>query len=424
MASEAALKRLMSDMAGKRLASLYGKKNLDAARERCSELLVKAQAEFPGGEFILVSAPGRTELGGNHTDHNHGRVLAAAVRFDALLAACPSKDDIVILKSEGYPPLRIDLSNLEPDPAERGTTASLVRGVARFFKDSGRLIGGFKAIMSSDVPAGSGMSSSACVEVLIGAAFSHLFNAGTVDWPDLAVCGQYAENRFFGKPCGLMDQMACAGGGILAIDFKDPAKPEWRRVKFDFEKSGYALAVVNTGGSHADLTEHYAAIPREMKAVAAALGKSHLRELPEAEFRANLKRLRESCGDRAVLRAMHFYAENERVARMVAALGKRDLGKYFKRAAESGASSWTILQNVTCGADPAEQNLALALALSQEYLGKDGACRVHGGGFAGTIQAYVPLKRMDGYRDSMEGVFGKGCVLDAGIRPEGAVRLA
>lgn len=424
MDGDAALKRLASEETGRRLASLYGKKGAGPARERCAGLLERARAEFPGGGSILVSAPGRTELGGNHTDHNRGRVLAAAVRHDALAAASPSGDSTVTLLSEGYPPVSIDLSRLDPLPEERGGTAALLRGTARWFKDSGRAIGGFNALMTSNVLSGSGMSSSACVEVLFASIFNHLFNAGVVDWPELAACGQFAENGFFGKPCGLMDQMACAGGGILAIDFGDPARPKWRRVKFDFEKSGYALVLVDTGGSHADLTEHYAAIPLEMGRVARALGKDCLRDAPEEAFRADLAGLRASCGDRAVLRAMHFYAENERVDRMVAALERKDVGKYLRRAGESGASSWTILQNVATGADPSDQSLALALALTREFLGKEGACRVHGGGFAGTMQAYLPRKRLDAYRDTMEAAFGPGCVLSISVRPEGAARLA
>jgi galactokinase len=416
--------RLRSAETGILLKRLYGKENSGAALERCLELLEKAEKTFSKGDFCLVSSPGRTELGGNHTDHNHGRVLAAAVRFDAIAAAAASGDTLVTLVSEGYQTIKLDLASLEPEPGERGGTAALLRGTARYLNDSGFRIGGFNAVMDSRVPAGSGMSSSACVEVLFAAILNHLYNSGTIEWPVMAQAGQYAENVFFGKPCGLMDQMACAGGGILSMDFKEPGKPDWRRVDFDFGKTGYALAIVMTGGSHADLTGDYAAIPAEMKAVASSFGREVLRGLEPSDIVSRVKTLRESHGDRAVLRALHFLDENERVAKMVSALEKGNWGKYLKRVDDSGRSSWTLLQNVVGGKDAADQGMALALALTARFLGKDGACRVHGGGFAGTIQAYLPEKRMREYAKLMEGAFGPGCVLEAGIRPEGAVRLA
>ncbi len=423
---QTALERLASAEGRRVLSRVYGKKDSPAALCRCQDILYRAAEAFPGltAPLCLISSPGRTELGGNHTDHNQGRVLAAAVRLDALAATAPSGDMSVRLVSEGYEEVRIDLSELEPLKDEEGKTAALIRGTARYLKDYGYQVGGFVAFLSSLVPPGSGLSSSACVEVLFAAIFSHLFNAGCVDWPILAKAGQYAENAYFGKPCGLMDQMACAGGGVLAIDFKDPKTPRWRRLEVDFLKKGYALAIIQTGGSHEDLTEDYAAIPTEMKAIASAFGRESLRGISPAELLAGAKQLRDYHGDRALLRAMHFVAENDRVPKMVAALKKGKIDRYLKKVDDSGISSWLFLQNVLPRGDGREQGLALALALTAQFLGKEGACRVHGGGFSGTIQAYLRPKRLPAFRDFMDSVFGPGSVLEADLRPEGVLRLA
>jgi galactokinase len=412
----------------KALARLYGKQRLEEAKLRYAKLGAALISQKMDAKPIFVSAPGRTELGGNHTDHNHGRVLAAAVRFDAVAAAAPSGDSIVSLYSEGYEPIQVDLKELEIKEGERGSTASLIRGIAAYLRDKGYAIGGFSAVMDSAVPAGSGMSSSACVEVLFGAIFNHLFNAGSVGWTELAIAGQYAENHYFGKPCGLMDQMACAGGGILAIDFSDPKRPEWERLQFDFEKAGYSLAIVSTGGSHVDLTPNYAAIPQEMKAVAKLFGRETLRGVSEREVLERAAEIRKSAGDRAFLRTLHFVQENERVPRLVKALKKADekksaLKKYFARVNESGLSSWTYLQNVDPGKDPREQNVAVALAMTQSLIGKKGAARVHGGGFAGTMQAYIPNEAVKAYKATMEAAFGPDSVLFPGVRPDGVIKV-
>jgi galactokinase len=417
-----------SASAEKALTRLYGKQGLEEAKQRYAALGTALLAEKPDATPIFVSAPGRTELGGNHTDHNHGRVLAAALRFDAVAAAVPSGDSLVSVRSAGYEPIRVDLKELEIQAGEKGSTASLVRGVAAYLRDKGYAIGGFTASIDSAVPAGSGMSSSACVEVLFGAIFSHLFNSGSVSWTELALAGQYAENHYFGKPCGLMDQMASAGGGILTIDFSDPQRPEWERLQFDFEKAGYSLAIVATGGTHADLTADYAAIPEEMKTVAKLFGRETLRGLNERELLGRAIEIRAGAGDRAFLRALHFIQENERVPRMVKALKKANekksaLKKYFARVNDSGRSSWTYLQNVDSGKNPREQNLAVALAMTQSIIGKKGAARVHGGGFAGTIQAYIPNNEVKAYTETMEAAFGPGSVLFPGLRKDGVIKV-
>ncbi len=410
------------------LAEAYGARGVDAALGRMKTLARRLSAESPaarGCDPRFYSAPGRTELGGNHTDHNHGRVLAAAVGLDALACVLPRPpaDTGVRILSEGWSePIVVDLSDLEPRTSEAGGTAALVRGVARGLADRGVAPRGFDATISSTVLPGSGLSSSAAVEVLLGAIMADLAGA-TVDPVELAKIGQFAENRFFLKPCGLMDQTASAVGGIVAIDFGDPAAPLVRRLDFDFRAAGLVLAVVNTGGSHADLTDDYAAVPAEMKAVAAFLGKGALREVPPGLLVERGPEIRAACGDRALLRALHFAAEDARVPAMAAALEAGDLAAYLGLVRASGDSSWRLLQNLYPPAAPAEQGLSLALALTERHLAGEGAARVHGGGFAGTIQAYVPAARFEGWRALMERYFGAGSVLPLDVRPVGATRL-
>jgi galactokinase len=355
------------------------------------------------------------------------------VRLDAVACVAPSNDRMVKLISDGYDdPIVVDLSSLAAVPKERGTTAALIRGVAwgiSKFVDGGSVGGergtklcGFSGRVASSVLPGSGLSSSAAIELLLGTIMADL--AGLEVGPlEKAKIGQFAENEYFGKPCGLMDQTASAVGGIVAIDFADPAAPKVKRVAYDFAEEGYDLVVVNTGGSHADLTADYAAIPVEMKAVAAVLGASHLREIDPALFISRGPEIRKVCGDRAFLRALHFAAENERVVEMRQALEADDLGAYLKLVKKSGRSSWEQLQNIYAPSAPAEQGVSVALALSENYIGSKGAWRVHGGGFAGTIQAYVPQKRSAGYTELMERYFGAGSVIPLSVRASGALRV-
>lgn len=383
--------------------------------------------EFGGGERHCFSVPGRTEIGGNHTDHNHGRVLAASVSLDAIAVAAKNDENRVVLYSKGYDaPFSVDLTRLEVVAAERETTAALIRGIAARFKELGYHIGGFNACMTSEVLRGSGLSSSAAVEVLIGTIFNVLYNGGAIAPETIAAIGQYAENRYFGKPCGLMDQMACAVGGIIHIDFKDPQKPRVERVAFDFAARQYRLLVVNTGGSHADLTADYAAIPSEMKAVARTLGGEVCREITPEDLLANMAMLRAQVGDRALLRALHFLGDNQRVTAQVAALQAGDFPRFLQLVRESGNSSFKWLQNIYSGNDGREQGVALALALSEQYIAAlgEGACRVHGGGFAGTIQVYLPENAVPEYVKQIEAVFGPGAAMVLNIRPLGAVHIA
>lgn len=415
--------RLGDKAARKALAELYGRTGIEAQAARYARLGELAAADGVASGRRWYSAPGRTELGGNHTDHNRGRVLCAAVRLDAVACVAPTGDLRVRLVSEGYAePIAVDLGDLEPRPDERGTTAALVRGVARGLADRGVAPSGFAGRMHSTVLPGSGLSSSAAVEVLLATILADLAGA-RLPPIELAKVGQYAENAYFGKPCGLMDQAASAMGGIVSIDFADPAAPKVKRIEYDFEEEGYALVVVNTGGSHADLTADYASVPAEMRAVASLLGAEVLRQVEPGLLVARGPEIRAACGDRALLRALHFVAENARVQEMAQALKEEELKRYLKLVKKSGDSSWRLLQNLYPPSDPAEQGLPLALALSADYLGKKGAWRVHGGGFAGTIQAYVPAKLLPGYSALMERYFGPGCVMPVAVRPVGATRV-
>jgi len=408
----------------KSLAALYGRRELAFQSARFTRLGEQASSEVRSGELRYYSSPGRTELGGNHTDHSGGRVLAAALRLDIAACVAPSGDRRVRLVSEGFPePIVADLSDLEPRQRERGTPAALLRGVARGLADRGVAPAGFAGRLHSTIPPGSGLSSSAAVELLFGTILADLAGA-RIPPLELAAIAQRAENAFFGKPCGLMDQAAVALGGIVALDFADPDKPEARRVARGDDGRGWAIVVVNTGGSHADLTADYASIPAEMHAIAACLGLPSLRLAKPETLVERGPELRAACGDRALLRALHFAAENLRVGAMVRELERGDFERYLELVKRSGDSSWKLLQNLYPPSTPAAQGLSLALALSADYLGDRGACRVHGGGFAGTIQAYVPATRLAGYAALLERYFGPGCVIPVSIRPLGAARIS
>ena len=382
------------------------------------ELKQKFFDTFHRSAQYLFSAPGRTEIGGNHTDHQLGRVLAGAVSLETVAAVAENGEDVIRVLSEGYPLCEIRLDDLAVRPEEFGTTAALIRGVAA----GTGLKKGFDACVCSTVLPGSGLSSSAAFEVLLGTIASHLSGAG-LNAVEIAQLGQKVENEYFGKPCGLMDQMASSVGGIITIDFADPDRPVVEHLDFDFAACGHALCIIDSGADHADLTDEYAAIPREMKAVAAVFGKQVLREVDEDAFFARLGEVRAAAGDRAVLRAMHFFADNRRVTEQVAALRAGDFDAFLRLVNESGRSSWLYLQNVVPTGATAHQELAAALALAAKLLGGRGACRVHGGGFAGTIQAFVPLDLLESFRAGMEAVFGAGSCHVLSIRPEGGILL-
>ena len=367
------------------------------------------------------SAPGRTEIGGNHTDHQRGRVLAGAVNLDTVAAVAVNGENQIRIQSEGYPMTVVSLSDLAPNAAEFNTTTALVRGVAAKFAELGCEVQGFDAYVTSTVLPGSGLSSSAAYEVLIGTIINHLFFEGKVSQPDIAKIGQYAENVFFGKPCGLMDQMASAVGGLVTIDFFDKENPVIEPIDFDFVSCGHALCIIDSRASHADLTDEYAAITVELKKICAYFGKDVLTQIPEADFYAAIPTLRETCGDRAVMRAIHFYRENERVTEQVTALKNGDFAAFLGLVKESGYSSYMYLQNVIPAGYKEHQNVALALALCQKYLGGKGAFRVHGGGFAGTVQAFVPFENLESFCVGIDAVLGEGACHVLSIRPQGGV---
>ena len=390
------------------------------AAERFCELFPRLNSK----DFFVFSAPGRTEIGGNHTDHNAGRVLAAGVSLDAIAVVTRSSDNVITVYSEGYPgPFIVKLEHLYPKREEEGTTTAIIRGIASRMKELGYGIGGFNAYITSDVLGGSGLSSSACIEVLLGNIINYLYNEGEIDGILLARIGQYAENVYFNKPCGLMDQIACAIGGFVTIDFKDPVNPVVKKIDFDFESQNYSLLVVNTGGSHADLTDDYAAIPAEMKSVANALGRTVCREITMDELIQQIPRLRREAGDRAVLRAMHFLREDRRVVQQVDALEKGDFNRFLKLVNESGNSSWKRLQNCYTVKNPHEQGITLALSLTEDFLNRAdaGACRVHGGGFAGTILVFMPNELLNEYIELIENIFGNSSVTVLTIRTYGTL---
>ncbi|MBQ5755486.1 MAG: galactokinase [Oscillospiraceae bacterium] len=405
---------------------LYPSLPAPKARLRALSVAESFVRTFPSSSAqsaVLFSSPGRTELGGNHTDHQHGRVLCAAVELDILACAAPNATTTVRLLSEGYPLISVDLNDLAPRPGEAGTSEALVRGIAARMVQAGHIPSGFDACLVSAVPAGSGLSSSAAFEILIGVIFNHFFCGSAFGPIQLAQMGQYAENLYFGKPCGLMDQLACAYGGVTAIDFRDPSAPVVEAIPFDFSASSHALCIIDTGSCHADLTDDYAAIPREMGAVAAVFGKSVLRDVSEEDFLAALPSLRQTCGDRAVLRALHFYRETNRAAAESQALHRGDLPAFLSLVNESGLSSALLLQNSFSPAHPRQQAVSYALAAARELLQGEGAVRVHGGGFAGTIQAFVPRNKLSAFIAGMETFFAPGCCHCLQIRPAGGCAL-
>ncbi len=423
---EDALKRILSEggMDGT-LERLYGA-GAQAARARARRVLEGYTSTFAGPAQGLFSAPGRTEIGGNHTDHQHGHVLAAAVNLDILAAASPNGSGVIRVQSEGYPTMEVSLDDLTPKKAEENTSAALIRGVCARMAELGCEFRGkgLDVYALSTVPGGSGLSSSAAFEVLLGTMLNDLFWGGTATAVEIAQIGQYAENAFFGKPCGLMDQTACSVGGVVAIDFADPAAPVVEQIELDLHKVGYALCIIDSRASHADLTDEYAAITGELSRVSAHFGKTALREVPEADFLSALPQLRREAGDRGVLRAMHFYAEDKRALAEAEALKQGDLPAFLELVRQSGKSSAELLQNVVPTGRTSDQSLMLTIALAQRLLGDRGAARVHGGGFAGTAQAFVPLDMVDGFQAGMEAVLGEGACHVAAIRPLGGVRLA
>lgn len=397
----------------------------ESQRERYQALKEGFANQFGGTEGgAFFSAPGRSEIGGNHTDHNHGRVLAAAVNLDVVAFARKTEDGKVSLKSAEYPGVDVvDLSDLSKDTEEEGTSLALVKGICARCKELGYHVGGFEAYTMTRVLKGSGLSSSAAFEVLVVTVLSHLYNEGSIDPVTTAKIAQYAENVYFGKPSGLLDQMASSVGGFTSIDFKDPENPVIEKVDFDITAQGYALCVVDTGGNHANLTGEYAAIPAEMKQVASFFGKEYLRDVDEGEFYEHLGEIRLKTGDRAVLRSMHFFDEDRLAAAEAQALRAGDFEGFKKMVLTSGRSSYERLQNVFAVVNPQEQGLSLALALTEKFLAGEGAWRVHGGGFAGTIQAFVPLSRLDEYRNFIEKVFGKDSCYTLSIRGAGGVKI-
>lgn len=407
------------------IVDLYQPDELEAQRERYKKVLDSYRNYYGGlGEnFHLFSAPGRTEVGGNHTDHNHGKVLAASVNLDVIAVAEPLDIPKILLKSEGFEESVIDISDLEVKDSEKNTADALIRGVAAGFKKNGYNIGGFKAYTTTNVLKGSGLSSSAAFEVLLGNILNSFYNKGVVNEIKIAQIAQYAENEYFGKPSGLMDQMASSVGGFVAIDFKDTESPIIDKIETNFAAFNHALCIVDTKGSHADLTSDYAAIPEEMKEIAGNFSVDYLRQLCRADIMLNIKMLRTEFGDRAVLRALHFFDENYRVDKLVHALRSNDFPAFLDSIRESGNSSYKYLQNVFSVNDYKNQGLGIGLNVAENVLGRKGACRVHGGGFAGTIQAFVPMDLLKEFKMDLEKVFGGGTCHVLGIRKVGGCEV-
>ncbi len=407
-----------------RLKEIYVDEGVIAYQtKRYQEAVHKFEELFGEQDAEIYSAPGRSEVGGNHTDHQHGEVLATSINLDAIAVVCKTGENVIKLLSEGYPMITVDLKDLELREGEAGTSAGLIRGMAYGLKKNGHEVGGFSAYVTSDVLNGAGMSSSAAFEVLVGTILSGLYNNMEISSVEIAQVAQYAENVFFGKPCGLMDQMACSVGGLIHIDFADPEKPVVEKVDVDFSAYHHSLCITDTKGSHADLTDDYALIPQEMKKVAEFLGKEFLREADAEEFYKNIAKIREVCGDRPVLRALHFFEEDKRVEQEVAALNNGDFQGFLEVVRESGNSSFKYLQNIYTNKDVQNQSVSMGLAVSDSILSGHGVSRVHGGGFAGTIQAFVSDDFVETYRETLDGVYGEGSCHVLKIRPFGGIMV-
>lgn len=407
-----------------RLIDIYvDEEQLEYQKNRYTKAIEMFEALYGDGPVAIYSAPGRSEIGGNHTDHQHGEILAASINLDAIAVTKPLEENVVRVVSDDYDEIVIDIGHLELVEAEKESTTSLIKGVLAGVRERGYRIGGFASYITSDVLIGAGLSSSAAFETVIGTILSCLYNDGSISSTEIAMIGQYAENVYFGKPCGLMDQMACSTGNLVHVDFANPEAPEVERIEFDLNQYGYSLCITDTKGSHADLTADYAAIPEEMKKVAAFFGKEVLRTVSEEDIRKNLSELRMKTGDRSVLRALHFINENERVQGEVEALKGENISRFLKLVEASGNSSFKYLQNVYSNSDVQQQNMSLALQLSEMALEDNGVCRVHGGGFAGTIQAFVKNEAVPGYRKVMNDIFGEGACSVLKIRKYGGIEV-
>ena len=418
------LELLENDELDNELIDLYvDVEQLDYQRNRYTAAIKKFETYYGSGKVGVFSAPGRSEIGGNHTDHQHGRVLACALNQDAIGIVKKVEEKEIRVVSDDAEEIVVDMTKLEIVEEEKGTTLALIKGVLAGFLERGYQIGGFHAYITSDVLIGSGVSSSAAFETLIGTILSGLYNKMEVSTIEIAMIGQFAENVYFGKPCGLMDQMACSIGSLVYIDFKNPEKPVVEKVAFDLEKYGYSLCITDTKGSHADLTDEYAAVPEEMKQVAKHFGKEVLAEVSLQEFLENIVEVRNKLSDRCVLRALHFLSENERVTLEVNALKEENVDAFLENVKASGNSSYKFLQNVYSSKDVNQQNVSVALALSETILESNGVCRVHGGGFAGTIQAFVKNEAIKSYQNYMNQTFGKGACNVLKIRQYGGVQV-
>ena len=396
---------------------------IDYQKKRYVHAIEQYETIFCPDKVAIFSAPGRSEVCGNHTDHQHGMVLATSINLDTIAVSAKNNNDVVRFVSDGYDMITLNINDLEVNDDEAGTTVSLIRGVLRGLKDHGYKIGGFNAYVTSDVLIGAGLSSSAAFETIIGTIVSGLYNDMQISMVEIAQIGQYSENVYFGKPSGLMDQTACAVGGLIHIDFKDPKAPVVEKVDVDFENHACSLCIVDTKGSHQDLTPDYAQIPADMKAIATYFGKEVLRDVDEKEFFAAIPVLREKLGDRPVLRAMHFFGDNARVAAQVASLREGRFEDFLNMIKASGDSSFKYLQNVYTNRDVQNQAVSIALAVSENVLGNHGVCRVHGGGFAGTIQAFVKNDFVEEYRKVLDAVFGEGSCHVLKVRKYGGMKV-
>ncbi len=419
--------KLEKGLVDEEFSVVYKKEAIPAQYGRYLEVLTAFSELFDKNcarEVALFSAPGRSEIGGNHTDHNHGLVLAAGISLDAIAVASKNDDGIIRIKSAGYPMDTVDCADLSVKENEKGRSQSIIRGIAARFSQLGYKVGGFDATTASQVLSGSGLSSSAAFEVLVCTMLNYLYNDGKVDPIEIAKISQYSENVYFGKPCGLLDQMACSVGSFVSIDFEDTSKPIVKKIDFDFEKSGHSLVIVDTKGSHSDLTDDYAAVRREMEMVAEYFGKKVLREVDKKDVIENAGDIAKKVSPRAVIRALHYYGENEKVVLQAEALSKNDFEAFKALIIKSGFSSYMYNQNVYTQKAGAEQPLSLALCISEQLLSGKGAWRVHGGGFAGTIQAFVPDEMVEEYAGAMKAIFGDDAAYVLSVRPYGGVQIA